>query len=150
MTPAARSRSRARSGIRVPLRAIVLDALRDAGKIGVDVDPEALLFPDPRDGRMLSLDYFRRTYWIPAVENVGLDDRTPYSMRHTYAAHALAAGIGAFALARRMGTSVDMINETYGHLVADADGFERELLDAYDSRARSSRRIEIEAVATIK
>ncbi len=32
---------------------------------------------------------------------------TPYSLRHTYASHALAAGIGVFALARaRSGSDV--------------------------------------------
>ena len=37
-----------------------------------------------------------------------------------------------FTLARRMGTSVKMIDRTYGHLVAGADEYERELLDAFD------------------
>jgi hypothetical protein len=31
-----------------------------------------------------------------------------------------------------MGTSVKMIDRTYGHLVAGADAYERELLDAFD------------------
>ena len=37
-----------------------------------------------------------------------------------------------FTLARRMGTSVKMIDRAYGHLVAGA--YERELLDAFDER----------------
>jgi hypothetical protein len=37
-----------------------------------------------------------------------------------------------FTLARRMGTSVKMIDRTYGHLVAGADVYECELLDAFD------------------
>jgi hypothetical protein len=32
-----------------------------------------------------------------------------------------------------MGTSVKMIDRTYGHLVAGADEYERELLDRFDS-----------------
>jgi hypothetical protein len=37
-----------------------------------------------------------------------------------------------------MGTSVRMIDQTYGHLVRDADDQDRGLLDAYDAlRARS-------------
>ena len=32
-----------------------------------------------------------------------------------------------------MGTSVKMIDRTYGHLVAGADAYERELLDAFDA-----------------
>ena len=33
-----------------------------------------------------------------------------------------------------MGTSVKMIDRTYGHLVAGADAYERELLDTFDAR----------------
>ena len=55
-------------------------------------------------------------------------------MRHTFATWSLAAGMSIFTLARRMGTSVQMIDATYGHLAIDADGNDRELLDAYDAR----------------
>jgi integrase len=60
--------------------------------------------------------------------------RRIYDLRHTYATWSLAAGIDIFTLARRMGTSVKMIDRTYGHLVAGADAYERELLDAFDQR----------------
>jgi hypothetical protein len=42
---------------------------------------------------------------------------------------SLVAGVDIFTLARRMDTSVKMIDRTYGHLVAGADAYERELLD---------------------
>jgi integrase len=134
----------------VPLRAIVVDARRDAGKIGPGVDPAALLFP-AEDGGMLDLQSFRRNYWNEAVENAAIvgPHRTPYALQHTYAAHALAAGVNPHTLARRMGTSVEMIDETYGHLVADADGFERALLDAYDTRVSTSNTIEVETPAVL-
>ena len=51
-------------------------------------------------------------------------------MRHTFATWSLAAGMSIFVLARRMGTSVPVIDATYGHLARDADGNDRELLDA--------------------
>jgi hypothetical protein len=47
---------------------------------------------------------------------------------------SLAAGVSLFSLARRMGTSVEMIDRTYGHLAPDAEAYERHLLDAYDAR----------------
>ena len=59
--------------------------------------------------------------------------RRIYDLRHTYATWSLAAGVDIFTLARRMGTSVKMIDRTYGHLVAGADAYERELLDAFDA-----------------
>jgi hypothetical protein len=45
---------------------------------------------------------------------------------------SLAAGMSIFTLSRRMGTSVQMIDATYGHLAHDADDYDRGLLDAYD------------------
>jgi integrase len=52
-------------------------------------------------------------------------------LRHTFASNALAAGVGTFELARYMGTSVEMIERTYGHLVAGADDNFRSRLDAF-------------------
>ena len=43
-----------------------------------------------------------------------------------------------FTLSRRMGTSVQMIDATYGHLARDAEDQDRGLLDAYD-RAPAAR-----------
>jgi integrase len=54
-------------------------------------------------------------------------------MRHTFATWSLAAGMSIFTLSRRMGTSVRMIDATYGHLVRDAEDQDRGLLDAYDA-----------------
>lgn len=48
---------------------------------------------------------------------------------------SLAAGVSLFSLARRMGTSVEMIDCTYGHLAPDAEDYERNLLDACDQRS---------------
>lgn len=42
-----------------------------------------------------------------------------------------------FTLSRRMGTSLAMIDATYGHLAPNADELESELLDSYDSNYRS-------------
>jgi len=60
-------------------------------------------------------------------------------MRHTYAAWSLAAGVSLFALSRRMGTSLAMIDATYGHLAPDAEEQEAALLDAFDAAASAGR-----------
>ena len=52
-------------------------------------------------------------------DTAGVEHRRIYDMRHTFATWSLAAGMSIFTLARRMGTSVQMTDATYGHL---ADG----------------------------
>jgi integrase len=70
----------------------------------------------------------------PALRGAGIAHRRIYDLPHTYATWSLAAGVDLFTLSRRMGTSLAMIDATYGHLTPDADERERVLLDAYDNR----------------
>jgi len=56
-------------------------------------------------------------------------------MRRSYASWCLAAGMNTFALAKRMGTSVQMIDDTYGHLMSDSSEREIGLLDDFDNLA---------------
>jgi integrase len=87
------------------------------------------------DGRF---DTWRSREWAPALKAAGIDHRRIYDMRHTFATWSLAAGTSIFTLARRMGTSVQMIDDTYGHLARDADDQDRELLNAFDESADES------------
>ena len=61
--------------------------------------------------------------------------RVLYTCRHTFAAWSIATGVQLFYLSRIMGTSVAMIDATYGHLVPDSEGHLRGLLDDFDARA---------------
>ena len=114
-----------RSRRRVPLRAKVVGALETLSH------RQGILFPATEGGR-INIDNFRSREWTPALRAAGLEHRRIYDMRHTFATWSLAAGMSIFTLARRMGTSVQVIDATYGHLARDADGHDRELLDAYD------------------
>ena len=60
----------------------------------------------------------------PALEAAGITQRSPYHLRHTFATEALAAGVSTFELARLMGTSLAMIDRTYGHLARDSEGLD--------------------------
>ena len=60
----------------------------------------------------------------------GTEPRGPYHLRHTFATEALAAGISVFELSRLMGTSLQMIDKTYGHLAVDSESLIRSRLEA--------------------
>lgn len=86
-----------------------------------------ILFPN-RWGERLNFDNWRCRIWYPALEAAGIEQRGPYTLRHTFASEALAAGVSIFQLARLMGTSVAMIDRTYGHLAHDSEQTLRGLL----------------------
>ena len=71
---------------------------------------------------------------MPALRAAGIPPRRIYDMRHTLATWSLAAGMNILTLARRMGTSLQMIDATYGHLAQDAEDQDRDLLDAFDGQ----------------
>ena len=83
-------------------------------------------------GDRIKHDTFRIRHWEAALKAAGLEHRGVYATRHTCATWSIRAGVNLFYLSRVMGTSLTMIDKTYGHLVPDADRYVRGLLDDFD------------------
>ena len=89
-----------------------------------------VMFPGARGGP-LALSPFCHREWNPALRAAGLEHRSVYALRHTYASLSIAAGVSLFELSRLMGTSPAMLDKTYGHLLPDALDRARSALDAF-------------------
>jgi integrase len=119
----------ARSRRQVPLSPLALDAI-DALPPRLD---SPYLIPAPRGG-VFDLHNFRSREWLPAIEASGV--RTPariYDLRSSFASNALAASVSVFELARIMGTSVAMIERSYGTLVEGAGADIARRLGAFEA-----------------
>jgi integrase len=120
---------------RVPLRRKVVDALE---AMPTPLRLDGPLFPG-HDGDHVKHSTFRLRHWDPALRAAGIEHRGSYACRHTFASWSIRAGVQLFYLSRIMGTSVEMIGATYGHLVPDSEEYLRGLLDNFD--AESSDRL---------
>jgi integrase len=69
----------------------------------------------------------------------GLIHRSPYALRHTFATFGIAAGISLFELARFMGTSVEQIDRTYGHLLPNSLERARRALDVFTTKTSQAK-----------
>jgi integrase len=64
------------------------------------------------EGGYVDLCNWRVREWYPALEAAGIAKCGPYQLRHTFATEALAAAMSIFELARLMGCSVKVIDDT--------------------------------------
>lgn len=103
------------SDVKIYFRRIL--EMRIEERQGKAPDPDDLIFCH-KDGS--EIGSFKKSFQT-LLEKCGVQkdsfgrSRTIYSLRHTYATFRLHEGVNHFALARNMGTSVQMLEEYYGH-----------------------------------
>jgi len=98
--------------------------------------PEDLVFTAP-EGGPVSLNLWRRRFWVPALKAASLGHLRPHDLRHTAVALWIAAGAHPKEVAVRAGhSSVSFTLDRYGHLFP---GSESVLNDSLDALARDGR-----------
>ncbi len=99
--------------------------------------PEDLVFTAP-EGGPVSLNVWRRRFWVPATKAAGLGHLRPHDLRHTAVALWIAAGAHPKEVAVRAGhTSVSFTLDRYGHLFPGSEEVLNDSLDALAQRGRA-------------
>ncbi len=87
----------------------------------------------------MSLNVWRRRFWVPATKAAGLGHLQPHDLRHTAVALWIAAGAHPKEVAVRAGhTSVSFTLDRSGHLFP---GSEEALSDSLDALAQKGRAV---------
>ncbi len=69
--------------------------------------------------RKLSTTWWPKKSWPPVLQKLGIRRRKFYATRHTFVSWALTSGMNLKALAEYVGTSVAMIEKSYGRYISD-------------------------------
>lgn len=97
----------------------------------------AFIFPRSKDGlpwRKTDWDNWRKRWFRPAIESVGIEDFVPYDLRHTCASLMIRAGVPLLEISADLGHGVGVLTETYAH-------------DIQAMRGQPSRPVEAEIAA---
>ena len=87
----------------------------------------------------MSLNVWRRRFWLPATREAGLGHLRPHDLRHTAVALWIAAGANPKEVAVRAGhTSVSFTLDRYGHLYPGSEEVLNDSLDALVKKGRTA------------
>jgi len=99
-----------------------LDVLRADHRSRLMLDPDAYLFVNP-EGRPVNHKEWPRKSFYPVLRKLGIRRRDFYSTRDTFISEMLRRGQNVKAIAEYCGTSVAMIERSYGtYFPKDLDG----------------------------
>jgi integrase len=95
----------------------VLDVLRAMPKL-LHTDEDTYFFRNPEGGPITTTDWPRKS-WYPVLTVLGIRPRKFYATKHTFISVALSNGCNLTWVAEQCGTSVEMIEKSYGKFIAD-------------------------------
>jgi len=83
----------------------------------------ALVFPGPQGGLWTKTTYdnWRKRAFDRARTAAGVDEATPYALRHSFASLLLHEGRSVVYVARQMGHDARLTLTTYGHVIDELD-----------------------------
>jgi integrase len=99
-----------------------------------------LIFP-ARDGEpwnQRALDHWRGRAFKAAKEAVGIEDATPYTLRHSFASLLIWEGRPITYVAAQLGHSPAMTLRTYAHVFEELEDSDRTTAEAAIQRARGN------------
>ncbi len=101
-------------------------------------------------GQPLRREWFRRTWWLPAVKGAGLEGLRFHDMRHTYVSLLIRAGANRKEVSTWAGHStVAFTLDRYGHLYDDADDTMPDRLNALLNATRRSEQAPVLPLPTV-
>lgn len=99
-------------------------------------------------GQPLRREWFRRTWWLPAVKRAGQEGLRFHDLRHTYVSLLIRAGANPKEVSTWAGHStVAFTLDRYGHLYDDADD---SMPDRLDALLDATRRTEVAPVLPLR
>ncbi len=76
------------------------------------IDREQFLFRSQK-GKFIDFHNFSNRVWHPTLASLGIEQRNPYQMRHTFITHCINSGMNAKDVARLVGNSAEIIYKHY-------------------------------------
>ncbi|WP_009632681.1 site-specific integrase [Synechocystis sp. PCC 7509] len=87
----------------------------------INLKPDDLVFPSPT-GTTIDDNNFRDRAWRKILDEVGIEYRHPYIMRHSFISHMVEDGVPLTGIAYIAGhRDTTMIQKTYGHMINRPD-----------------------------
>ena len=120
----------------VPLTAKAMEAILRLSAQG----RHGIALPGIRGGH-LGIENWRSRAWYPTLEAAWDLEARPVPPTAHIRDRGAAAGVSTFELSRVMGTSIQMIDQHYGHLARDSEDSIRARLDAGSTQSGVGRRL---------